>query len=487
MKQRTHSPSDRPPVVAGRFYPSSANELKKEIENYFSEAMKQETALSIPGEEILAVLSPHAGYVFSGTVSASAFLPLKGKKNIKRIFLIGSSHNAWFDKASVYYSGNYLTPLGKVKVDSAVANSLLENSNVFTYMPEAHRSEHSLEVQLPFLQYLLGDQFTIIPILLGTHSKEIPKKLAKALDPYFQPGNFFVVSTDLSHYPAYNDAVKIDKQTINALCSNKPKEFLQRLEKNDTLNIYNLSTSMCGWTSALTLMYLTENKKNIRYTPLLYQNSGDIPLYGEKSRVVGYQSVLVTQKIPDKNLGFQLSEKEKNKLLHIARDSISEELNIENSYTISDKEISDELKQANGVFVTVYCKDKLRGCIGRIESKVPLYQSVREMAISAAFHDTRFKSIAKEEMPDVHIEISVLTPLKKIVTIEEIVPGKHGILLRKDSRSGTYLPQVAIKTGWNAKELVEHCAREKAYLSEGEWQSSDMYTYEALIFTDKKE
>ncbi len=474
--------ADRPPVVAGRFYPSSVGKLKEEIEEHLSNAAKHETSEPADDEEILAIVSPHAGYVFSGTVSASAFLPLKNIKNIERIFLIGSSHNAWFDKASVYYSGRYETPLGKVKVDSAVANSLMENTHVFTYMAEAHKTEHSLEVQLPFLQYLLGNKFVIVPILLGAHSKETPKLLAKALEPYFKPGNLFVISTDLSHYPSYKDAIKVDKQTIDALCSNNPEEFLHRLKKNEKKKISNLSTSMCGWTSALTLMYLTENKEGIKYSPLLYQNSGDTPLYGEKERVVGYQSVLITMKKHEQTMRFHLSEKEKEDLIQIARDSISEKLKMQKSQNISHKNISEELKQSSGVFVSVYCKNELRGCIGKMESTEPLYKTVSEMARSAAFYDTRFKAIEEEEIPDIHIEISVLSPLKKIESIEEIIPGKHGILIKKDFRSGTYLPQVAIKTGWNARELVEHCAKDKAGMYDGEWQDANLYTYEALIF-----
>lgn len=242
---------------------------------------------------------------------------------------------------------------------------------------------------------------------------------------------------------------------------------------------------MSGWTSVLTLMHLTENKENINYSPVIYQNSGDIALYGDKSKVVGYQSVLVTQKSIDQNAEFSLIDEEQNILLHIARSSIAEKLSVKDSCSIDESEISDGLKQNNGVFVSVYYKNELRGCIGRIESSQELHQTVKEMTVSAAFHDTRFKSITNEEIDDVHIEISVLSPLKKISSIEEIIPGKHGILIRKDSRSGTYLPQVAIKTGWSAHELVEHCSKEKAGMNDDEWKNADIFTYEALIFSDK--
>ncbi|MBA7548787.1 hypothetical protein ES705_41255 [subsurface metagenome] len=243
---------------------------------------------------------------------------------------------------------------------------------------------------------------------------------------------------------------------------------------------------MCCWTAVLSLVYLTTNKESINYRPVLYQNSGDIPLYGDKSRVVGYQSVVVTKKKPGDNRGIHLTEEEQKHLFQIARDSISAKLSIQDSDSLDENEISDSLQQHYGVFVSIYYKNDLRGCIGRIETSDPLYQSVQSIAVSAAFNDTRFKSITKDEIQDVSIEISVLTPLKKISSIEEIIPGKHGILIRKDYRSGTYLPQVATKTGWNAKELVEHCAREKAGINDGEWKDADIYTYEALIFSDNE-
>ena len=483
MSKKAKSISDRQAVVAGRFYPSSPIELKKELDKLFEKAGKQRTINVKSDEEIRAIVSPHAGYIFSGTVSASAFLPLKGNKNIKRIFLIGSSHNAWFDKASIYYSGSYVTPLGKLKVDTEIAKSLLKDSEVFTYLAEAHLPEHSLEVQLPFLQYLLGNKFTIIPILLGAHSRETPKLVAQHLEKFFQPGNLIVISTDLSHYPAYNDAVKVDKQTIDALCSNEPDSFLERLKNNEKQAILNLSTSMCGWTSALTLMYLTEKKENIRYVPVLYQNSGDIPLYGDKSRVVGYQSVLILQK-SEEAMKFHLTEEEEMSLLEIARASIYENLNFSDPTFAKKSKISQALKKATGVFISVYCDSELRGCIGRIESSIPLYESVKELAVNAAFHDARFRSVTLEEIKDTRIEISVLTPLKRISSIEEIIPGKHGILIRNHGRSGTYLPQVATKTGWNAQQMVEHCAREKAGLNGDDLKDADIFTYEALIFSD---
>jgi AmmeMemoRadiSam system protein B len=245
-------------------------------------------------DNIRAVISPHAGYIFSGQVAATAYLPLKNRTDIKRIFLIGSSHHAWFEGASVYYDAHYITPLGKIEIETEIARKLLAHGEIISYHPEAHANEHSLEVQLPFLQYILSRKFTIIPIIIGSQSKDTPYRLADILKEYFVPGNLFVISTDLSHYPEYYDAVKTDQLTIEALCSNNPEIFNRQVAENEKKRIPNLSTSICGWSSALTLLSITSSLKGVAYHPVLYQNSGDIALYGEKTRVVGYQSVLIT-------------------------------------------------------------------------------------------------------------------------------------------------------------------------------------------------
>ncbi len=288
--------ADRNPAVAGRFYSSDQAELQSEIMEMTRQAEKLSEGKIDPDDEVLALFAPHAGYVFSGTVAASAFRTLGNQKNIKRVFLIGSSHHEWFDGASVYYSGNFITPLGKVKVDSESAWKLVENHEEFRYVPGAHQNEHSLEVQLPFLINELGNTFTIVPILLGSHSIDAIQKIAQALEPYLSPGNLFVISTDLSHYPNYNDAIKTDKLTIEALRMNDPKHFLNQIKENESGKVPNLSTCMCGWTAALTLLYITQNKPDIFYKPLLYLNSGDTPIYGDKLRVVGYQSLAVVKK-----------------------------------------------------------------------------------------------------------------------------------------------------------------------------------------------
>jgi AmmeMemoRadiSam system protein B/AmmeMemoRadiSam system protein A len=476
---------DREAAVAGRFYPLSKDELRDELTQLFSRAGKLVTEPIKQEEEIRAIISPHAGYVFSGTVAASAYMHLQKGNDFRRVFLIGSSHHAWFEGASIYYESSYITPLGKVEVDRKIATGLMNSNEIFQFHPEAHTNEHSLEVQLPFLQCILGPGFKIVPIIIGGQSTDTPRILADALKPFFSSDNLFIISTDLSHYPEYNDAVKVDKSTIESICTNDPDKFTGQLKENERKRIHNLSTSICGWTSVLTLLYMSCSTKGIRYIPVLYQNSGDIALYGEKSRVVGYQSIIVAQGKPSSEDPFKLSIDEKKLLLSIARESISN--HIESTRTISPDEDSlpRALKEHCGAFVSVYVDDTLRGCIGRIENDEAIYTTVQKMAVASASRDHRFSPIIQSEIDKMHIEISLLTPLRKISSPSEIVPGKHGILIRKDSRSGTFLPQVAEKTGWDALEMLAQCSDRKAGLGRNGWKDADIFVYEAEVFSDK--
>ena len=483
MADKQEHSIDRAAAVAGRFYPSDYDKLVADIESMMQRAEKLTKTNIAEEDDLLALIAPHAGYVFSGTVAASAYITLKKKNDFERVFILGSSHHASFHGASVYGRGNYHTPLGVVEVDKEISQKLLENSKLFQFIPEVHTPEHTIEVQLPFLQYLLGNKLKIVPIIIGSLSKETCFEISENLKSYFNPKNLFIISTDLSHYPEYNDAVKIDKNTINSLCKNDPQEFLKQLHENEHKNIKNLATCMCGWTSILTLLYLTAGKKSIKYLPILYQNSGDIPLYGEKSRVVGYQSVAVISKKESKeNLEFQFSKAEQKALLNIARQSI-------NNYfdeTKSDDSqfILPSLSINCGAFVSIYVTSKLRGCIGNIYSTQPLYKTIQKLSVSAAFYDNRFKPLDKKEMNDLKIEISVLSPLKEIFDINEIIPGKHGIYIKKDSLSGTYLPQVATKTGWNTLELLSHCSDEKAGIRKDGWKDASIFLYEAFIISE---
>jgi AmmeMemoRadiSam system protein B len=276
---------DRPMAAAGRFYPSNPKVLYSQLETLFSHAHPKNAG------SVIAVISPHAGYEFSGIVAASSFNQVDPSIEYENIFIIGSSHYAFFEGASVCHQGNYVTPLGKVKVNADLADKLVKENSLFCFNPEADKYEHSLEVQIPFLQFCLRKNFNVLPLVLGTQSAFICKNIAAGLKPYFNRKNLFVFSTDFSHFPSYVDAKRVDKKTCDAILSNSAETLLKVMEENAKSNVVNLDTSLCGWTSILTMLYLTGDIPEIRLMPVLYRNSGD-SIYADKSRVVGYWSIV---------------------------------------------------------------------------------------------------------------------------------------------------------------------------------------------------
>ncbi len=472
---------DRPPVGAGRFYSGDTIILQTDIEKLFLEAEKLIEPQKKEKEELLALVAPHAGFVYSGIVAASAFLQLKEIKPRKKVFLIGSSHHTDFNGASIYTRGDYPTPLGTVKVDQQTANLIIENSSYFEFVSAAHAHEHCLEVLLPFLQYVWRNEFEIVPIIIATHNKQICEDIAKELQPWFNSDNLFVISTDLSHYPGYNDAVKVDNKTIDAVLTGKPENLLEQIKKNKALKIPNLTTSMCGWTSVLTLMYMAQNISNVEFKSILYQNSGDAKVYGETDSVVGYQSMGVYAKSQE----FTLLDEEKKALIDIAHKSISEYLKKVEHLKPILQNFSKNLQTPTGAFVSIYLDGELMGCIGNIESHgKTLVEVVADVAVSAAFHDNRFPRLTNEQFNNIKLEISVLTPLKKIESLEEFELGRHGILIRKGPYSGTFLPQVANKTNWTKEEFIGHCSKDKAGLGWDGWKEAELFTYEAIIIKE---
>jgi len=278
---------DRQPAVAGQFYPDEQASLIKNVEMLFDEAKPQTI------DNVRAIISPHAGYVYSGVVAASGFNQIDNNADFENVIVIASSHRVSFDGASIYSKGDYITPLGRVKVNKDLSQKLINEHNCFNSLPHAHSQEHSLEVQLPFLQYKLGEKLQIVPIVIGSQSPQASSEIAAALSPYFTPQNLFVISTDFSHYPNSVDAQKADKKTAEAIISNKPQQLIDTLSSFKKQNIPHLVTNLCGWTSVLSLMYITQNIENTIYKTIEYRNSGDA-LYGDKQRVVGYYSIAVS-------------------------------------------------------------------------------------------------------------------------------------------------------------------------------------------------
>jgi len=477
---------DRDPVVAGSFYPAGETELKRQLERHFRDAAAMKSFTVKQRERVRALISPHAGYVFSGTVAASAIGCIPSEAIYDNIFLIGSSHRLSFPGASVYSAGNYRTPLGTVIVNTDIAENLTENSEIFTYLKSAHLNEHSLEVQLPFLQYHLGRNIRIVPIIIGTQNSKICKDIAAVLKPWFNGNNLFVISSDFSHYPSFEDAEKVDGLTLEGLMSGDPETFLGTLRENSALKINGLATSMCGWTSGLVLLHLAKSEPGLEFKHILYQNSGHSKL-GDRSGVVGYHSLALIEKEDASANGqdFSIGLEDQNRLLDIARQSIRSFLLKEKQPEIDESKLSPSLLKHLGAFVTLNMDGQLRGCIGRFMPSEPLYETVHAMALEAAFNDARFKPLGRDELEKVTIEISVLSPLRRIDSTDKIVLGKHGVYINKDSRSGTFLPQVANNRDWTVSDFLGHLSRDKAGLGWTGWKDAEIYVYEAFVFGEE--
>lgn len=478
MRFRTDKNDVRPAAFSDRFYEGDKQKLTLQLETLF----KDETRNVVENlhEEIRALIVPHAGYVFSGSVAAAGYSRLPTQNKYKRIFILASSHRFSFNGAAVFASGNYSTPLGEINVDTQFARDLMGKSDLFFEHPDAHETEHSIEVQLPFLQHRLGNNFVLVPLLLGTHNAETCRKIATLLQPFFTPENLWIVSTDFSHYPKYDDAIHTDEITANAICRNKPQHLLSVLNDEKTLKTEKLATPLCGWTSVLTLLYITE-KEDVEFEKIRYQNSGDAPLYGDKNRVVGYWSVAVKSKEKE----FKISEAEKAELMKKAHYSISNFITTGNRGQLLAPETNGTLTEKAGVFVSIYIDGKLRGCIGGFAGEQTLNEMVQRLAASSAC-DRRFKPVQADELDKMKLEISVLSPLKKIKSVDDIKLGKHGIYIKQGFSSGTFLPQVATKTGWTREEFLGHCARDKAGIGWDGWKTAEIFIYEAVVFREEE-
>ena len=502
IKGQLAMPVVRPATQANRFYTGDARELSEEVDSLLARHSGDKKY-----SNVAALIVPHAGYYFSGNVAASAYMAIDPKKQYKRIFLLGPSHHEWLDGASVNTEADwYETPLGKVKVDHETAvvltntngtdkTDLKETTNYtdctnctnFSYRPEAHDREHCLEVQLPFLQRRFKETLPpIVPIIISTNDYDKLKQIAEVLKPYFTDDNLFVISSDFSHYPKYEDACEVDIRTGKAIETGDVEEFIATINANARSGKRNLHTSACGEFAIITLMLMLDNQYEVKH--LMYQNSGDIDNY-DHSRVVGYHSFAILRKDSYSSgqtrtgTDFSLSADNKKMLKGIALQSIVDSLNGKSvSVCVSPLQKYPMLNKKCGAFISLHKRGHLRGCIGHFGEDYPLHEIVAEMARAAAFEDPRFMPVTRDELDDLDIEISVLTPMRRIQSLDEFELHRHGIYIKKGYRSGTFLPQVADEVNWTKEEFVGHCSQDKAGLGWDGWKDAELYVYEAIVF-----
>ena len=466
----------REAMVAGSFYPADPAELKSAVDQYLANTASH----SISGQ-VMAIISPHAGYVYSAHVAAEGYALLRGK-DIKRVIVIAPTHVEAFRGVSVYDGDAYVTPLGRIPVDKEFASQLSQKNSLLMLSSKGHetkrmgRGEHALEVQLPFLQRTLA-QFNLVPIIMGDQEYETCRVLGLALADLIKDDKTLIVaSSDLSHFHSYGEAKQLDSKVINSVL------------EWDYFNLHrNLQSGICeacGGGPIITAMIACETMGANEAKLLKYANSGDIP-EGDKSRVVGYTSIALIKsndKTNKKEESFSLSKKEQQQLMEIAKEAVELRMKVGDVLKL-DKTYEANLLQDRAAFVTLKINHQLRGCIGYTSPISPLIETVRNAAIQAATQDPRFRAVSTDELKSLSYEISVLSPFRKILDLNKIEVGVHGLLVKKGSYTGLLLPQVPVEQGWDRQTFIEQTCR-KAGLPLDAWKDTetDIFGFTAFVF-----
>ncbi len=455
---------------AGSFYPDNPTELSQMIDR-FLDAAKPEPLSG----DIFALICPHAGYGYSGQTAAYAYKSIKDKP-YKTVVVIGTSHQYSFGGVSIYPEGVFRTPLGDLEIDSEFARKLLYQDKDISFEPAAFSQEHSLEVELPFLQRSLKD-FKIVPIVVGDCSFNTCKKLAELLKNAIgaRKDVLVIASTDMYHGYDFQEAGIMDTLTISYL-ENMDSEGLYYGLREGKLQL-------CGGFGVVSTLILAKELGHNKLKVLNYTNSAVVT--GKKNKgiwTVGYVSCAIDQ---EKEGVAMLDKAERQKLLQIARNSIKTYL--ESGKKLEIKESDPVLLKEFGAFVTLHEEGELRGCIGNLIAGAPLYLTVRDMAVEAATGDPRFPPVELSELKDIEIEISVLSPMQRIDDVSLIEMGKHGVLIKRGFRSGVYLPQVATETGWSKEEFLSSLCAHKAGLASDAWKdkNTEIYIFSAEVFSEK--
>ena len=479
----TETVSVRKPAWAGRFYPADRKELAETIKSLMARAETDMTAgtprNSGRTRHLRALIFPHAGYEYSGEVAARSALELEGR-NFSTIIIMGPDHRVGFRNTALTSKSFFETPLAITPV-SPKASLLRDKKELFRSVPLSDKTEHSIEVVMPFLQYALKN-FQVIPLVTGPCDA---REMSRAIYPLIDDRTLVVVSSDLSHYLSGDAAGKHDMETI---------DMILRL---DARSLSKSENSACG---IYPLLILIDMAQHHGWVPelLLYRNSGDAT--GDYSRVVGYASIAFYQNEPSiktdrmeqgkKHVHF-LTSTQGQALIKLARETI--EKAFEKNKDSEPVNLSDQpqLNAHRGTFVTLTEHGMLRGCIGNIIPRDSIIDSVRRNALNAAFRDYRFPPLKRNELDDIHIEVSILTQPQLLNysdsrdLISKLEPGIDGVIL--SSRSGasaTYLPQVW-KQLPDPEEFLSRLCR-KAGLSADAWRKNHLkvQTYRVQYFNE---
>lgn len=475
----------RPPAVAGQFYPETADVLKIAVEKFM------EDALPPLRTSPLAIVVPHAGYVYSGQICADGWNQTHSE-SYEIIILLGTNHTTpHLQKIALYPGSGFRTPLGTAFIDRDLTSELLSLSHDCIMDKNPHEREHSIEVQLPFAQTLFP-KAKFIAAIVGQADIAQCTRFGEALATVLRKRHGLIVaSSDLSHYPTAGDAEKIDMKTLEAIATLAPDRLRAATRSGSALHIHNLSTCICGEAPVMAAMAAAREMGATEGKIISYAHSGNIPL-GERDRVVGYGAVLMAAGYENCNAAVSgvepndefISPSDRKYLLSLARETINRYLTIK--MTPLPRPSPPLRHERRGVFVTLKKRRNLRGCIGRMTPDRPLAELVGVVALESALEDPRFNPVTLRELPDLEIEISVLTPMKRVSGPADIVAGRDGVMLQKGGRTAVFLPQVATEQGWKREAMLDHLSM-KAGLPADAWRSDTVFsTFQAIVFSENE-
>ncbi len=467
----------RAPVFAGRFYPSERTELRHTIAKLVANAEKTTSYKEPANLALRALIMPHAGYIYSGATAAHGTRILKGRR-FSKVVVMGPDHRVGIRHAAISDVVAYDTPLGKIDLHRDSKN-LRESASLFEYSPTSDRSEHSVEVVLPFLQYGLGS-FKMVPVVIGGGD---PAAIAAALETVIDSDTLLVASSDLSHYLPYGQAVAWDKATLDLITGLEPEKLMGR------------QNSACGRAPVAVILHLAR-QRGWQTVLLDYTNSGDTA--GDKERVVGYAAVAFFGNFNARGESQMETcfKKEHGKILldHARRtimERLGEEYDQEASALLEKKLEESCFDNRSGTFVTLTLGGRLRGCIGNMSATVPLRDGVRQNAINAAFQDPRFSPLTGAELAKTHIEISILTEPEKLEheggddLVRKLRPKIDGVIISKGIHRATFLPQVW-KQLPQTDDFLNHLCM-KAGIPANTWRSEalNVQTYQVISFEEE--
>jgi len=477
--------SIRKPAFAGQFYSDNPAILKKQIESFLKNAVPQKV------DSAVAIIVPHAGYIYSGQIDVDAYNQVKQNK-YDLIVILGTNHTtAGLTGISLYPKGGFSTPVGVAQIDDNAAEKLLKADKDVIANTSVFDKEHSVEIQVPFIKYFFPDA-KILPLIVAEPNIEMCKKFAKALVSSTENKKVLVVaSSDLSHYPKFDDAIKTDNNTLKTIAGLNTDKIVKVMEDQLDQNTPQLLTCACGEAPILAAVSFANEVEADRVSIISYNNSGYNPI-GTVDKVVGYGAVVISkgksfsQQDVDStviNNSYVLTESDKVSLLKYARETLKQYF--ETQTVPLPRNMNTMLKIKRGAFVTLNKNKQLRGCIGHMSQDTPLSTNVGAMTLQAAFNDTRFSPLTKEELPQLEIEISVLTPFTKIKSADEIKLGIDGVIVKKGNKQAVFLPQVATETGWDKETFLDQLCY-KAGLNAGAWKDADLFTFRADVFSESE-